>query len=94
MKYCEMREGRSFHKGMTVKNEIILIGGGCESIETYLPIEQRSEINKELSYLEYCTMKELNSFSQFQDSLRVSFQKKNIDNAPTRNRISLFGHAA
>ena len=39
-------------------------------------------------------MKELNSFSQFQESIRVTYQKKNSDNASIKNKISLFGHAA
>ena len=50
-KYCPMKEGRSFHKGKAINSEIFLIGGGCESVESHLALEQRSELDKELSYL-------------------------------------------
>ena len=46
-----MKEGRYFHKGKAINGEIFLIGGGCESVESHLALEQRSELDKELSYL-------------------------------------------
>lgn len=39
-------------------------------------------------------MKELNSFSQFHDSIRVNYQKKNMESSKIMNRISFFGHSA
>ena len=32
-RYYAMKEGRSFHKGRVIGNEVVLIGGGCESVE-------------------------------------------------------------
>ena len=88
-----MLEGRSFHKGKQIDSDIYLIGGGCESIQKYTVRTQTSTTIKEVSYLEYCTMKELNSFSQFEDSIKLSFMKRAGDFAPINNKISVFGHA-
>ena len=49
--YCSMEEGRSFHKGQAIDNNIYLIGGGCESVEVYSPFQQTTKVTKELSYL-------------------------------------------
>ena len=91
--YPPMREERSFHKGSVVEGEVFLVGGGCEHIETYSVADQRSELNQELSYLEYCTMKELNSFSQMNPQLTLSHQKRKENLPVYPNRILIFGHA-
>lgn len=91
--YCPMHEGRSFHKGKVIDSQIFLIGGGCESVEIYSPFQQSTVVHKQLSYLQYCTMKEFNSFSQFQESIRLSFQKRAGDMANFPNKVSIFGHA-
>lgn len=75
--YSSAVELRSFHKGTVVNGEVILVGGGCERIEEYSIVEQRSSASNEPSYLEYCTMKELNAFSQFQPQISLRFVKKN-----------------
>jgi hypothetical protein len=64
--YAPMHEQRCFHKGRAVGGEVLLVGGGTEYFENYTVATQQTELHRELSYLEYCTVKELNSFSQFQ----------------------------
>ena len=51
MGYSAMREGRSFHKGALIDSEIFLIGGGCESIETYHALTHATDTVREVSYL-------------------------------------------
>jgi hypothetical protein len=86
-------ELRSFHKGAVVKGEVVLVGGGCERIEYYSIMEQRSSLASEPSYLEYCTMKELNAFSQFHSQINLKFAKKNEGLPLFDNRVCIFGHA-
>jgi hypothetical protein len=56
-------------------------------------VEQRSTISSEPSYLEYCTMKELNSFAQFQKQIALKHVKKNEGLPLFENRVCMFGHA-
>lgn len=91
--YGGLTEARSFHKGTVVGGEAVLVGGGCERIETYSIMNQTSTVSSEPSYLEYCTMKELNAFTQFQTQLSLKFVKKNEGLPLFANRVCIFGHA-
>lgn len=50
-------------------------------------------LSNEPSYLEYCTMKELNAFTQFQEQINLRFVKKNEGLPLFENRVCIFGHA-
>ena len=55
--------------------------------------DQTSEINKDVSYLEYCTMKEMNSFSQFTSQVNLTHQKRKENLPLYQQRVLMFGHA-